>query len=366
VWYVRYREDSITPEGQVKRMYRNYVLGTKEDYPTQRLAQNALHDQLSTINSPNYRAKPTITFGEFADKWQKTVLPQHKPSTQTAVKSQLRKHLIPHFGGLQLGSITSETIQGFISSGHCAPKTARNLIASLRMIWNAGKAWGYVAGDPTEGLVLPKRGLVEVPSLSVDQIGSIVKNAEEPYRTFYLILAETGIRGGEICGLRLNDVDLQNGVIWVRQSVWGGKVQTVKSKKGNRRFPISPEMVEHLKGFVAMYWKSNPLGLLFATSTGTPWLHDMVRKRHFHPLLDRLGIPQCGFHAFRHGNATLLDQLNVPMAVRQNRLGHTDPKTTMEYTSVVSEDERKTAAELGRILHRFAPKPVVALSASAW
>ena len=93
------------------------------------------------------------------------------------------------------------------------------------------------------------------------------------------------------------------------------------------------------------------LRLLFATSNGTPWDHSLVRKRKFHPLLRKLGIQQCGFHAFRHGNATLLDQINAPMAVRLNRLGHAEPQTTMNYTHVVTSDERKTAEELGKILH---------------
>jgi len=67
--------------------------------------------------------------------------------------------------------------------------------------------------------------------------------------------------------------------------------------------------------------------------------------------LRKLGIQQCGFHAFRHGNATLLDQINAPMAVRLNRLGPAEPQTTMNYAYVVRSDERKTAEDLGRILH---------------
>ena len=159
-----------------------------------------------------------------------------------------------------------------------------------------------------------------------------------------------GIRGGEICALRVADLDLENAVVHVRQSLWRGRIQTVKSRKGNRRFPISVELVEHLRAFLRT-WRPNTMGLLFATRNGTPWDHSLVRKRSFHPLLKRLGIPQCGFHAFRHGNATLLDQIGVPMAVRLNRLGHAEAQTTMGYTHAVTADERRTAEELGKILH---------------
>jgi len=105
----------------------------------------------------------------------------------------------------------------------------------------------------------------------------------------------------------------------VRQSVWHGKIQTVKSLKGNREFAISAELVKHLHEYLES-WRPNQLNLLFATQNGTPWDANLLRKRKFHPLLKRLGIARCGFHAFRHGNSTLLDQLHVPMKLRQERL----------------------------------------------
>jgi hypothetical protein len=105
---------------------------------------------------------------------------------------------------------------------------------------------------------------------------------------------------------------------------------------------------------IPAHWRPNSLGLLFVTGNGTPWDHNLVRKRKFHPLLKKLGILQCGFHAFRHGNATLLDQIGAPMAVRLNRPGHSEAQTTMGYTHAVTADERRIADEPGKILHSTA------------
>ena len=88
-------------------------------------------------------------------------------------------------------------------------------------------------------------------------------------------------------------------------------------------------------------------------NTFPKWDHSLIRKRKFHPLLRKLGIHQCGFPAFRHGNATLLDQIGAPMEVRQNRLGHADAQTTMDYTHAVTADERRIAVELGRNSARY-------------
>src|SRR5262249_24497632 len=109
----------------------------------------------------------------------------------------------------------------------------------------------------------------------------------------------------------------------------------VKSKKGNRLCEISAQLVEHLRGFLRT-WRPNKLDLLFASGNGTPWDGDTVRSRKLYPLLEKLGIEKCGFHAFRHGNETVMDGENVPWATRLNRLGHSDPKVTMRYTHVVS------------------------------
>lgn len=340
----------MQPNGSISRPYKWETLGTIEDYPTRKLALRALQARLSTINNPSYRARPTATFSEFAERWDATVLSQHKRSTQSSTRSQLRKWLLPQLGKIALKDLDGQLLQTFVSNCKANPKTVRNLIATLRMMWTNARAWGYVAHNPFDGLVLPKRDLVHTFVFSLEEIRRIIDSASEPQKTFYDILAETGIRGGEICGLRVADLDLENVVIYVRQSVWHGQIQTVKSRKGNRRFPISRRLVDHLRSYL-LSWRPNALGLLFATGNGTPWDHDLVRKRKLHPLLRKLGIPQCGFHAFRHGNATLLDQIGAPMAVRLNRLGHADAETTMGYTHAVTADERRIADELGDILH---------------
>jgi len=173
--------------------------------------------------------------------------------------------------------------------------------------------------------------------------------AKEPYKTYYWILAETGVRAGEIGGLPVTNLLLDQGAVRIAQSLWHGKIQTVKSKKGNRICEISPPLVEHLRRFLST-WTPNRSGLLFATRNGTPWDTDTVRKRKLYPLLKELGIERCGFHAFRHGNATMMDQGHVPIATRQSRLGQSDARTTMGYTHAMSEDGRRFAAHLGQQL----------------
>jgi len=90
LWRGRWREDVTQPDGTIARPYKWEVLGTIQDYPTRKLALRALEARLSTINSPTYRARPTAAFAEFANRWDATALSQHKPSTQSSTRSQLR------------------------------------------------------------------------------------------------------------------------------------------------------------------------------------------------------------------------------------------------------------------------------------
>lgn len=353
LWVGRWREDRIRPDGTHYRVRVSEVLGSLKDYPTRRLAERALERRLAEteVNSLSYQPRPTALFEEFAIKWRRDVLSQLKPSTRMADKSRLSKHLIPEFGEICMKDLSSQRIQAMIArkTGAVSPKSMRNLIALLGMMWNQAKAWGYVQHDPFACLVLPEREALNEPCLTLGEMKMIIGEAQEPHKTYYWILAETGLRAGESGALGLDSLLLDQGAIRVTRSVWHGKIQTVKSRKGNRVCEISPFLVEHLRKYV-LGWKPNKLGLLFATSNGTPWDIDTLRKRNLYPLLKKLGIKRCGFHAFRHGNATVMDQEQVPIATRQNRLGQSDARTTMGYTHAMSEDGRRFAANLGQRL----------------
>jgi hypothetical protein len=116
---------------------------------------------------------------------------------------------------------------------------------------------------------------------------------------------------------------------------------------------LSEQCILQLRRFLQT-WHPNDHRLLFATRNGTPWDANMLRKRRFRSLLRTLNIevPKGnGFHAFRHTNAALMDRLRIPMKVRQERLGHSNPAITLGiYTHAVGEDSRAASGQLGSIV----------------
>ena len=355
VWVGRWREDEIK-DGVIRRPYRSEVLGTKSDFPTKSLARRELDKRLAVINDPRYRARPTAMFPDFSSRWESLVLVQHKLSTQVTIRSHLRKHLVPFFERMQMRDIGTEEVQRFISSLQVSPKTKKNLLATMQMLWKSARAWGYVAHDAVSDVVLPKRHRVAQRSYTLEEIQRILEAADESERTLYWLAAETAMRGGELCGLQISDFDLERGLVRVNRSVWRGKVQSPKSEHPDRCFALSPQLLYHLAEYVRR-WTPNEKGWLFATRNGTPWDQNLVVKRKLQPLLDSLGIKRGGLHAFRHANITLMDRLGVPLKVRMQRIGHSDPALTMgTYTHFESEDDERIAEQLGGILRPNAPK----------
>lgn len=341
-WVGRYLADEVV-DGVVTRVHKSVVLGTRDELPTRNLALRALEPHLAKVNSAEYRPEQVITFEKFVEKWKETQKGQYKPSTWSDRCSSLKCYLLPAFGMLRFSELTRERIQQYITT--VPIRRARNVVMTLRAVWRVAEEWGYVQELRT--IRWPKYEAKIARFFTVEEIQRIIEASEEPYKTMYWVAAETGIRAGELFALKYSDVDVEHGLLAVSSSVWNGQVGTPKTGAGRRGFAISPLLAARIKAMAEFHV---PEHYLFATSAGTPFQLNNVLNRHLHPLLMRLEIPRGGFHAFRHANATMMDQLHAPSAVKKGRLGHSSLLVTKRYEHMVSEDDRRVSAELANLL----------------
>lgn len=354
VWVGRWREDVETPDGTKQRVLRSEVLGTLKDIPSKRLALRALDEKVAVVNALNYKPTMFCMLNVLATRWQQAIVPQLKKGSQKTLPSLLKHHVLPYLGEMPLHQITTEALQQWLAMLTIAPKTKRTCVGVLRMVWASGKAWGYVKHNPFDGLRMPPNvGVLKNRRFTADEIRRIIEAAGEPYKTIYALLAETGARIGEVMALKLEALHLDERYLRIERRVYMGEVNVPKSKRGIRSCALSPALVAHLRRYLALHWKRNEEGWLFGSANGKPLDYNWIGVSKFHPLLKSLGI-DCpegkAFHAFRHGNATILDQLNAPMATRQDRLGHATAEMTMHYTEGVTEADLRTAEELGKLL----------------
>src|SRR5215471_170283 len=205
MWYGRYREDVVGEDGERKRIRRNVLLGSKKEYPTQRLAERALDRLLFRINDPSYRPSRVATVAEFAERWKEQVLSQRKPSTRKAAESHLVAYILPRLGKLRLDDLGVESQQmlvGYLSE-RVSRKTAVNVFGTLSSMLNTARNWGYICeGVRVSRLVLPERKVKQQARVfTPEQAKAILEMAQDPWRTMFAIAAYAGLRAGEILGL---------------------------------------------------------------------------------------------------------------------------------------------------------------------
>lgn len=364
-WVARWREDILDPmTGKARRIRKWDVIASVKECPTKRLAQRKLDERLASINAEDYKPTPLSTFASFAEKWKLAVMIHHKPSSQRSERSIVNTHLIPAFGEYQLSEINLEMVQDFVTKAEKSAKTVKNIVGVMMTMWDTAKAWEYVRHNPfprgnNGKLLLKMPQVVKGTSyhFTVEECLQIIDKAQGRWKLFFRILAETGMRPGELAGL-LSENCLPNSVR-ISQSVWQQGVQTVKSNAGNRTFAISERLGADIQQHIADS-EHNRYGLLFVSTSGRPLSMDNFRNRILNPILAELGILakirargiRGGNYAFRHMNATLMDSLNAPLKTRQKRLGHSKVETTLtHYTHQVDADDVALAEQIGALLN---------------
>ena len=286
------------------------------------------------------------TFETEAAWWRKHRLSLCKPSTKEAEGSHLDKYLVPRFGSLPMAAIDERRVQEFITdlcrteyiwpdgkSRRLSPKTIRNIVGVLkRIVGKQARDWS---------LRFPEIPVKRQRCFSPDEMRRIVNAATGQWKVLFATLASTGMRCGEAFGLYVEDLDLRNGRIFIRRSVWNGQEVTPKTRQGYRAVNIDPI----LTAMLAAHLETRKVGRVFQTRTGTPFCKGNVRRK-LREILKALCLPPAGLHAFRHGRVSVLQAMGVPGDLVKEWVGHSSLETTSLYTHFQDDYRRQIASEL--------------------
>lgn len=360
-WRLRWRKDVLGEDGEVKREDTKTRLGY---HSTKRLARRAADEFLETVNSRDYRPGKVTTLEEFSIKWKRDALILEEEGSQKAAKSHLKVHLVPMLGKEKLENIHQHLIQSMVAvlaGKKLRQKTVLNILGTLGSLMRSAKDWGYTVGSfDRERLTLPRADLARPERMFTEgETIAILNAAEGKYKAMFCLVAMSGMRCGEVLGVRWSDIDLENLVITARQQCWNGRLKIIKSRTGRRlerSMPIPTPLAEILKWYKEQ-WRPNSLDLLFASyPAGKPLWANSVLRHTLHPLTDSLNLPRGGFHAFRHEMASLLVSTGANPKVAQAQLGHADIKTTMNiYTRLVGNEHREAVEKVAQILRPVVP-----------
>lgn len=333
-----FAEYVLDAHGVEKRIRHQIVLTpvkNGEKIIGKREAQRLLQPHVDRVNfslSVTGSERKSATFEAFAAIWERDYLSLSKSSTQSGARSSM-KRLKAAFGAKDMRQIDAGDVQRFVAASVAEglePKTVRNLWGVVSLIWNAALAQKYVDAMLPKPK-LPRRAKKRAKFYALAEVAKIIAASEGEQRVFYWLFAETGLRAGEVAGLKLTDIDGER--LTVNQSVWGGKEQSPKTNSAVRTLGLSPQLVTLLwEQIVRQKAKAKPKRekeqgtkeheYLFTSAAGTPRDMDVYRQRKMTVLLKSLKIPQAGYYAFRHFNVSLLDALRVPLKTIQERAGH--------------------------------------------
>jgi integrase len=263
-----------------------------------------------------------------------------KPATLEGYESVLRIHLVPFFGDVALDSITVNGIEQFLAAKRDegrAPKTIRNMLAFLNGIYAYAHRHGMVATNPVRMVDKPRTpGRSEVRFLDETELEALLRcvprddlgRVEGP---LYVTAAMTGLRMGELLGLRWEDIDWTARRVRVRQAFVRGAFTTPKSARGSRSVPLAARVAAELDALSKQTAYPADDELVFGHPLlGKPLDRSKVLKR-FKSALVVAGARKVRFHDLRHTFGTRMAAAGVPMRTLQEWLGHRDFATTLIY-----------------------------------
>jgi integrase len=318
MWYGIFRQDVPQPDGDVRRKQVFVRLGPVSEYPNRYMAEELLRQEM------NAKPCPQTSFSELVQGWRANVVPTIKESTANYYNKMLDGHVIPYFGKIEISRIKSYDVEQFLAlkaqQGFCR-NTIRGMRVSLGRVlkWAVRNEW--LPKNPCDGVALPQAGeKVKRTILKPEQVLSIAARLQEPYATFVLFLAITGLRVGEACGVKWSDIEGQE--LHVCRRVYEGKVGEVKTKSSLRILPLPQELIDKMRTL-------EPGEFVFHTCAGTPLNPKNAAHRHLRPVLRKLGIHLGGWHDFRH-TFTTQSLKEYPLKAVSKALGHANTSITTE------------------------------------
>jgi len=353
VYVARYYEDAIRGDGSLVRRRRSITLGSVAEIGSRRAARARLDELLRPLNQGWTKPKAMLTFEDFVrEHWKPKALGLFKLSTRLSYQSVLNYHLRPFFGKRVLSEIRAPQIQEFLvlkAGQGLSWYAVRNVRNVLGRIFRTAVDWAYLDESPVSKVRLPSKPIsAQRDMLTPDQFRQLLEKLDEPCRSMVVVAALTGLRRGEVFGLRWRDVDLERGFLDVTQAVYEGHIGTPKTASSRRRIPLSGPAVEV---FRSLRLGDPEFDLVFHSRRGTPVRPANMLNRFIHPACEEAGVPKVGWHSLRHLHATLLSDLGESLKTAQAILGHSDLETTLAvYTHSVPDSERRAEERLARRL----------------
>ena len=331
------------------------VNGTKAE------AQRKLRELVSTVENGLPVDTTKATVGEFMQQWLLDYAETNTCArTVEGYTGNIRRYITPKLGSIPLAKLTPQQIQSlyaYMLKKGLSPQTILHTHRVLREALSHAVKWGLIIRNACDAVDPPKPRRTQVKTLDAASIQKLFKaTSRSPYGAVFYIALYTGMRRGEILGLRWHDINLQNKAISVNQTVTklAGKALTINDPKtpySRRLVSLPPSAAAMLSGLkikrmeqlemAGIAW--DEFAFVFCNADGGPLSPDTV-SHAFPKALTKAGLPHIRFHDLRHTHATLMLKQGVHPKIVSERLGHASINITLDTYSHVMPGMQENAA----------------------
>lgn len=341
---------------------------TRRGFNTKQEAKIALARLQVHSKNPDFILDSNKSFNEISDMWLEQYKNTVKASTYTVQKLALEKHILPLFGKIPINKITIPYCQKQVNHWFSYYKKNSNLISITTSILQYAINVRLLTTNPMAGVIRPKKQ----QAIDEDEFQAVYYNRHQlqefldivkqdypdPLYLMFRILAFTGLRKGELQALRWKDIDFANGTLSVKQTLatvenWQLVFQPPKTRKSVRTMSLDNETLklirqwkirqkEFLLKFGITHLEQDQL--LFSSPENKPLYLDYL-NHNLTKIIKENNLEKMTVHGFRHTHCSLLFESGATIKEVQERMGHTDIKTTMNIYAHVTDRKREETAD---------------------
>lgn len=358
------------------------VVGHKEDgrpiyhsvfATTQKELMKKLHDRIETYRDVELSEQSNMTLGQWLDRWLNDYMSMTiRESTLSNYRGIVKNYIKPVLGDKRISDVTTADVQKMYNylrnhgrvavhwekGKELSDSTVRSIHMMLHQAMDAAVRERLVVRNPTDGTVIPKKNYAPKQILSEEQLERFLAEVQKDgwWRDFFYTELTTGLRRGEICGLKWQDFDEKTGRLSIRRSVTnrtggGVKVGETKTETGTRTIQLPPSTAELLRQRKKKSYSDwifhNPTVAELPLSPGTAY-------SRMKTILHHIGLPQIRFHDLRHTFATHALSAGVDAKTLASILGHTNASFTLDtYTHMTTDMHQKAASVVGNFLEEI-------------
>lgn len=316
--------------------------------------------QPSTKVEPNQPEIGTPKFADFAQTWLAENKIQWRASHSKNVVNIVNNKLIPVFGEFMLSEIRKATIMAFradLASGtlkktakeakSLSAKTVNSNMSVLKLILEEASD-RFEFPCPYRNIKRLSQKRTDIQPFTLEELTRFIQNVRPDYRNYYTTRFYTGLRTGEIDGLKWKYVDFARRQILIRETIVDGRVEYTKTDGSQREVPMLGPVFESLK---AQFEATGAYEYVFCNRSGAPLEHSNIRKRIWYPTLSLLGLARRRPYETRHTCATLLLASGENPEWVARFLGHTTTEMLFKvYSRFIPNATRQDGSAFERLV----------------